>query len=134
VPPPNASNVEVVRRTFDAIFRRDIQRAATGFHHDAVWHNTREFPGPSTCVGPRAIAEFWGTLMESFDGETRVEQIIDGEEGVALGAHTIGRGTTSGVPLDLRWGIAARVVGGKISRVDVYGEWAKALRAVGLDE
>jgi ketosteroid isomerase-like protein len=72
--------------------------------------------------------------MESFDGEIRVEQIIDGEEGVALGAHTIGRGMTSGVPLDLRWGIAARVVGGKISRVDVYGEWAKALRAVGLEE
>jgi ketosteroid isomerase-like protein len=127
-------NVEVVRRTFDAIFSRAFQRAATGFHHDAVWHNTREFPGPSICVGPQAIAEFWETLMESFDGETSVEQIIDGEQGVALGAHTVGRGTTSGVPLDVRWGIAARVATGKISRVDVYGNWAKALKAVGLEE
>src|SRR4051794_15202947 len=114
-------NVEVVRRTFDAIFSGDFPRAATGFHRDAVWHNTREFPGPGVCVGPQAIAEFWETLMESFDGETSVEQAIDGEEGVALGAHTVGKGTTSGVPLDIRWGIAARLASGKISRVDVYG-------------
>ena len=127
-------NVEVVRRTFDAIFSHDFRRAATGFHHDAAWHNTREFPGPSICVGPQAIAKFWETLMESFDGETSVEQITDGEDGVALGAHTVGRGTTSGVPLDLRWGIAARVASAKIPRVDVYGEWAKALKAVGLEE
>jgi ketosteroid isomerase-like protein len=99
-----------------------------------VWHNTREFPGPNMCVGGQAIAEFWETLWESFDGVTTVEQIIDGEEGVALGAHTVGRGTTSGVPLDVRWGIAARVASGKISRVDVYGDWAKALKAVGLAE
>ena len=66
-------NLEIVRDTFDAICRRDYQRAAGGFHHDAVWHNTREFPGPSICVGPRAVAEFWEALMESFDGETKVE-------------------------------------------------------------
>jgi ketosteroid isomerase-like protein len=125
-------DVEVVRRTFDAIFSRDYRRAARGFHRDAVWHNTREFPGPSICVGSRAIAEFWETLMESFDGETTVEQIIEGDDGIAFGAHTVGRGTASGVPLDVRWGIAARVASGKISRVDVYGEWAKALKAVRL--
>src|SRR5947208_12458346 len=101
------ANVELVRRTFDAIFSRDYRRAATAFRHDAVWHNTREFPGPNICVGPQAIAEFWETLWESFDGGTSVEQIIDGEEGVALGVHTVGRGATSGVPLDLRWGMAA---------------------------
>jgi ketosteroid isomerase-like protein len=127
-------NVDIVRQTFGAMCRRDYQRAAGGFHQDAVWHNTREFPGPSVCVGPQAIAEFWETLWESFDGETSVEQISDGEDGVALGAHTVGRGTRSGVPLDVRWGIAARVASGKISRVDVYGEWTKALNAVGLAE
>jgi ketosteroid isomerase-like protein len=127
-------NVEVVRGTFEAIFSRDYRRAAAAFHLDATWHNTREFPGPSICVGPQDITEFWETLWESFDGETSVEQIIDGEQGVAIGAHTVGRGTTSGVPLDLRWGIAARVASGKISRVDVYRGWAKALKAVGLEE
>ena len=127
-------NVEVVRRTFDAICSRDFQDAATGFHDDAVWHNTREFPGPSICVGPQAIVDFWETLWESFDGETSVEQIIDGEHGVAVGAHTVGRGTMSGIPLDVRWGIAARVASGKISSVDIYGDWAKALKDVGQAE
>ena len=127
-------DVEIVRRTFDALFSRDFQRAVTGFHDDAVWHNTREFPGPGICVGPHAVVEFFETLWESFEGDTSIEQIIDEEGGVALGAHTVGRGTTSGVPLDLRWGIAARVASAKISRVDVYGEWANALKAVRLEK
>jgi ketosteroid isomerase-like protein len=50
-------NVEIVRTTFDAICRRDYQRAKDGLHDDAAWHNTAEFPGPTVCVGPQAIAE-----------------------------------------------------------------------------
>jgi ketosteroid isomerase-like protein len=127
-------NVEIVRQTFGAMCRRDYQRAAGGFHQDAVWHNTREFPGPGVCVGPQAITEFWESLMESFEGETNVEQIIAGEDGIVLAAHTVGRGASGGVPLDVRWNLAFRVRGDKVSRVDVYGDRAKALKAVGLEE
>src|SRR5438034_384229 len=127
-------NLEIVRHTFDAICRRDYQRATRGFHHDAVWHNTAEFPGPRSCVGPQAIAEFWEMLVEPFEGETNIERVIGGEDSVVLAAHTVGRGRSSGVPLDLHWGIAFRLRGGKISRVDVHGDWAKALDSVGLSE
>jgi ketosteroid isomerase-like protein len=127
-------NVEIVRATFDAICRRDYERASDGFHSDAVWHNTAEFPGPNVCVGPEAIAGFWEALTESFAGETNVEQVIEGEEGVLVAAHTVSRGRSSGVPLDMRWSLAFRVRDGKVSRVDVYGDRAKALKAVGLAE
>jgi ketosteroid isomerase-like protein len=127
-------NVEIVRTTFEAICRRDYQRARDGFHDDAVWHNTAEFPGPKICVGPQAIAGFWETLTESFEGETKVERVVEGEDGVLLAARTVGRGRSSGVPLDVRWSLAFRVRGGKVSRVDVYGDRAKALKAVGLAE
>jgi hypothetical protein len=46
----------------------------------------------------------------------------------------VGRGNASGVPVDVRWAAAFRVSDGKISRVDVHGDWAKALEAVGLEE
>ena len=127
-------NVEVVRTTFTAICGRDYQRAGAGFHDDAVWHNTAEFPGPNVCVGPQAIAEFWAGLTESFEAETHVEGIIEGADAVLVAAHSVGRGNSSGVPLDLRWSLAFRVRAGKISRVDVFGDRSKALKAVGLED
>jgi uncharacterized protein len=125
--------VEVVRTTSDAICRRDYQGVRNGFHDDAVWHNTAEFPGPSICVGPQAIADFWESLVESFVGDTNVERVIEGEDAVLVAAHTVSRGRSSGLPLDVRWNLAFRVRGGKVSRVDVYGDRAKALKALGLE-
>lgn len=127
-------HVELVRCTFDAIFSRDFQRAAAGLDDHVVWHNTRAFPGPSICVGPQAIAEFWEALMDTFDGENRIEQIVDGEQGVALGVRGVGRAAQSGIPLDVKWGAAARIAAGKIARVDVYGDLANAVKAVGPAE
>jgi ketosteroid isomerase-like protein len=130
-------NVEVVRHTFDAARRGDYQVAARGFPADAVWHNTAEFPGQRTCVGPQAIINFWETLFESFEesgGRMDIERVVKGKDSVVLGVHSSGRGRASGVPIDMHWGIAFRVRSGKISRVDVHGDLAKALEAVGLRE
>jgi ketosteroid isomerase-like protein len=128
-------NVEIVRSTFDAMLRGDVKDATRGFQDDAVWHNTSVFPDPSICVGPQAILTFWATLVESFQqSRTEVEQVIAGGDAVVLSLHSVGRGNASGVPVDVRWAAAFRVIDGKISRVDVHGDWAKALEAVGLEE
>src|SRR5438445_12643485 len=132
-----SQNVEVVRRAFDAVRHIDHEGAAQGFHADAVWHNTAEFPGQRICVGPEAIIDFWETLMESFEesgSRMDVERVVEGEDTVVLRVHSVGEGKASGVPLDLHWGAAFRVRDGKISRVDVHGDWAKALQAAGLSE
>ena len=127
-------NVELVRSTFDAVLRGDYQEATRGFHSDAVWHNTAEFPGQRTCVGTQAIIDFWETLLEPFvTSGMDIERLIEGEDSVVLGVHSVGRGKASGVPLDFHWGAAFHVRDGKISRVDVHGDWAKALKAVGLE-
>jgi ketosteroid isomerase-like protein len=126
-------NVELVRRAFDAVRRGDHQAATRGFHPDAVWHNTGEFPGQSTCVGPHAIIDFWETLFESFEESgLDIERVVEGENSVVLGVHSTAQGRASAVPVDLHWAMAFHVRGGKISRVDVHGDWAKALEAVGL--
>jgi ketosteroid isomerase-like protein len=127
-------NVEIVRSTFDAMLRGDDEDATRGFHGDAAWHNTSVFPDPSVCVGPQAILNFWATLMETFqESQTDVEQVVEGGDAVVLSLHSVGRGNASGVPVDVRWGAAFRVIDGKISRVDVHGDWAKALEALGLE-
>jgi hypothetical protein len=63
-----------------------------------------------------------------------LERVVKGEDSVVLGVHSSGRGRASGVPIDVHWGIAFHVYGSKISRVDIHGDWAKALEAVGLRE
>ena len=127
-------NVEIAKRVIDAFNRCDYEKALHGFHADAVWHNTAEFPGQRICVGSEAIIDFWETLMESFEesGSMDVERAVEGEDTVVLWVHSVGEGKASGVPLDFHWGAAFRVRDGKISRVDVHGDWAKALEAVGL--
>jgi ketosteroid isomerase-like protein len=128
-------NVELVRRVFDAFGRGDFQEAARDFRSDATWHNTREFPGPPVCVGTPAIMNFWRELRSSFEdgGTTDLEQVVEGEDIVVLGIHSTFLGKTSGVSVDTRWAVACRVRGGTISRVDVYGDWSNALKAVGLE-
>jgi ketosteroid isomerase-like protein len=128
-------NVEIVRCAFNAIGRGDEQYIESAFHADAVWHNTAEFPGPATCVGPQAIVDFWEALQDSFgESEMDIERIMDGNETVVVSVHSVSRGRASGAPIDLRWAAAVQVRDGKIRRVDIHGDWTKALKAVGLEE
>ena len=134
----------LVRRALEAVIRRDYREVSDCFRPDAEWHNTRHFPGPLTCVGPRAIIDFWTTLVESFDvrdpvspvgrGGTNIEQIAAGHECVVVGLHSVAWGKGSGTPLDLHWAAIFSVTAGKISRVDVHGDWKKALRVAGVKD
>jgi ketosteroid isomerase-like protein len=136
--------VELVDRALEAVIRADYREASDCFRADAEWHNTRHFPGPLTCVGPRAIIDFWTTLVESFDvrdpvspvgrGGTSIEQIAVGNECVVVGLHSVAWGKGSGTPLDLHWAAFFSVTAGEISRVDVHGDWKKALRVAGVED
>jgi ketosteroid isomerase-like protein len=123
---------ELVRRTFDGLLHGEHHEAARGFHADAIWQNTAGFPGlpgPLRCVGPQAITDFWTTLMEDFDGTQEVERLVEVENTVVIGVHGAGRAMASGMPLDVRWAAIFQVRDGRISRVDVHGDWSKALAA-----
>jgi ketosteroid isomerase-like protein len=122
---------ELVRRTFDGLLHGERQEAARGFHADAIWQNTAEFPGPLRCVGPQAITDFWTTLVEDFDGTQEIERLVEVENTVVIGVHGVGRAMASGMPVDVRWAAIFQVRDGSISRVDVHGDWSKALAAAG---
>jgi ketosteroid isomerase-like protein len=129
------ANVEIVRGALSAISDRDHRQAAVLFSPDAEWHNTSAFPGPPVCVGPDAIVEFWETMIEDLDdagGE--IERVADVHGRVVVGLRSWGRGRVSGAPIDVRWAAIFAVVDQRIVRVDVHGEYAKALEAAGLRE
>jgi ketosteroid isomerase-like protein len=125
-------NMGLVRRTFDAISRQDYREAVRGFHADAVWNNTAEFPGPQRCVGVDAIIDFWTTLVEPFEQGARSQRIVRAiEDGntVVIEVRSVGRGAGSGAPVDVRWGAVFWLRDGLIGRVDVHGNWEKARAA-----
>lgn len=129
-------DVEIARRFLGALDRRDYEASILLLQDDAEWHNTAAFPGPRTIVGPTAIIEFWQGLVETFDqaeGGTEIEDATISGESVVIGVRTRGRGTTSGVPIDVRWALRVSVRGGRIERVDVSGDYASALAAAGLE-
>ena len=72
--------------------------------------------------------------MEDFEGTQEVERLVQGGNTVVIGMHSVGRARRSRIPADVRWAALAEVRDGRISRVDVYGERSKALKAVGLKE
>jgi ketosteroid isomerase-like protein len=130
-------NVELVRNTFSAVLRDDVESAAAGFHSDVVWNNTAVFPDKRTLVGIAAIFAFWQRLTQTWEemqSSTEVERIAERNDRVAVGVHSVGSGRSSGIPFNAHYALVFCVWGGKISRVDVHGSWAKALEAVGLSE
>jgi ketosteroid isomerase-like protein len=132
---PAPDNEDLVRRMFEALSRRAYPDAAETFHRDAVWQNTADFPGPRQCVGPAAIIDFWQTLSEDFDESSRgqIEQLLARGDVVVIGVHSRGRGRASDLPIDVRWAAVVQLRDGAISRVEVHGDWSKALQAAGLD-
>ena len=130
-------NVATVERFLRAIDRRDEGDAVAFLCSDAEWHNTAAFPGPRTVVGPKAILEFWQTLVESFEPAQawmEIENLTDAGGLVVVGVRSTGRGAGSGIPVDVRWALRISLNEGKIQRVDVSGDYAKALEASGLAE
>jgi ketosteroid isomerase-like protein len=128
------SNGETVRVAFAAIHRGDYQAAADHFHADAEWHNTPIFPGERAVSGPPAIMEFWRALMEDFDAAgLEIERLAESGDRVVAEVHTWGQGSASGVPIDVRWGMCVRLRDDRVARVDIHGDYARALEAANLD-
>lgn len=131
----STENVELARRALDAVRSCDREAAGRYFEADVVWQNTGEFPGQRTCAGPDEIIDFWEALTESFEeSSVEIERAVEGAGTVVLGMRSVGRGKASGVPIDVHWGIALHVSGGKVARAFVHGDWNNALRAGGLEQ
>jgi ketosteroid isomerase-like protein len=129
-------NIETVRRFFDAVRTREYEVAAAVLHPDAEWHNTAAFPGPRTVHGAEVIAGFLEDMFRSYGGTgdsgMEIEEFAEGDGVVVIHVHGWWRSERGGVPLDMSWAQIVRLAGGRIARVDVYGDYTRALKAAGL--
>jgi ketosteroid isomerase-like protein len=130
-------NVEVVRASWAAWLRRDIDAVVDHLDSDLVFDMThfRDWPDRSYrgVEGFRRFSAAWLELWEEF--EAGLDEIRDAPDGrvVAL-IWARGKGRQSGLAMGFEWAQIATFSDGKITRLDGFHDRATGLKAAGLQE
>jgi len=131
----SVENVELVRSAFDAWNVEGPAALTDRAAEDVVWLEVSgwlesqgtEVRGRETLLGNlRTLFDAWDTyrleLLEVHDAGERVVAIVNER----------GRGRSSGVDVDSRWGYVITVADGKLARIEAYRDPAAALAAADL--
>jgi ketosteroid isomerase-like protein len=131
-------NVDLIMRGLEAFNRRDWDAAAAHLAEDAVWTGyLATVDGSKSLFGRQAIKEAWNEQSEALGREEfRAEaEPRDLEAGTVLvSIRLLGRGTGSGVPIEINYVQLWTFRDDLVVRVDSYGTEAEALKAAGLSE
>jgi ketosteroid isomerase-like protein len=128
-------NVEKARDFIEAYNRRDFDAAVESFDPEIEWV-LPERQSSDSCRGPDEIKRFWIGLDETFDELSLVPQeYVDAGDYVATRLRHYGRGKRSGIEIDEEmYHQVATFRGGRMVRIEYFGEWSEALKAAGLSE
>ena len=129
------SNLEVVRRSFEAFVRGDFATAFAAYDPSAEWTTAEDEPDSRTYRGIDEVER----LAESLAGPwaDRFERAVVPEEYIDLGDWVVfptsGRvhGRRSGIEVEVRETYAVQVRDVRIVRVEEYRTRDQALEAVG---
>jgi ketosteroid isomerase-like protein len=129
----SGQNVEVVRRVYDDWARGDFSEG-DAFHPDVEFDMT-DWPGGGSARGVEGMRRAWGESLgawEDFRAEAR-DFISAGDQVVVL-THATGRGTGSGLEVSADTATVWTLEEGKVVRLGLYWDVAKAFEAAGLEE
>jgi ketosteroid isomerase-like protein len=129
-------NVEVFKRAFDAINRRDGEALLSELDPEVEWHGAilMAMGGEQTVYrGQDGVREWLRDLYETLsEFQAKYPDIRDlGDRTVAIG-HVRGRGTASEVEIQTRHATVVEFKNGKGFRIRTYLDPEEAVEAVGL--
>ena len=123
-------NVEIVRRLYDALNRRDVQAVLHLIAPDIEVRTTVE-----TYRGVEGIRTFVEEVERTFENYTvTVGDPVEVGDSVVVGAHQRGRGRGSGVDIDHNFTHVWTFAGGRATSLRAFTNRREALEAVGLRE
>jgi ketosteroid isomerase-like protein len=130
-------NVEVVRRFYEAVNRRDL-----AVLDELVASEEAEFPSVFATSegrvfrGRQGVRDYFAAIDAAFvDFETEVNELIDaGDDQVVAMTRVTGRGGVSGVAVDQRFAQVWTLRDEAVTRVETYLNPSEALEAAGLSE
>lgn len=134
-------NVEVIRRLYDAVARRDTQAVLSLYDPDVEWDGTKSrwsevMAGPSHWRGLEGLREFSRNYYEIWEElHDELQETIEAGEHVVVIVSSRGRGRSSGAEVEFAhlpgvWTIRD----GRIVRVVWYPDRDAALAAAGLSD
>ena len=130
-------NVEIVKGSWEAWFRGDIDGVVASYAPDAIWDMTpfREWPD-TLYTGPAGMRRFLTEWLDVWDAfEVGVDEYLTAPDGrIVCLAWQRGKGRQSGLAMDMQWAMIVTVRDGQITRLENYDDRAKALEAAGLSE
>jgi ketosteroid isomerase-like protein len=131
------ANVELVRTVCTPWERGDFGSAEWA-HHD-IEFAFADGPTPGTWTGVAAMNDAWREALTAFEGlVVRVEQYLQlDDERVLVLMHNTGHGKASGFDLgqlENRGANLFHVREGKVTKLVLYFDRARALEAVGLSD
>jgi ketosteroid isomerase-like protein len=129
-------NVEVIRRLWEAVDRRDREAVFAFYDPDIVWQNhtggALELQDVSY-RGHEAVRQFWRDWLEPFESfEAHAEEFIDAGNKVIVPWRAAARGKASGAAVEMHRSNVYSISNGRVNRVDVFETKAEALTAAGL--
>jgi ketosteroid isomerase-like protein len=130
-------NVDVVRAQFAATNQRDFARAMSYYAEDVeLLVDSQGFLESGTFRGREAVGEWFGNWFSTFEPGYHfdIEETRDLGDRVFLIASHHGRGRLSGAKVHGQNGYLYGLRDGKIVRVELHANGAKALEAAGLRE
>ena len=131
-------NVEIVRRLWEAVERRDTEAVFAFYDQDITWRNHADATfdlQDITYRGHEGVRRFWREWLEPFATfEAHPEAFIDVGDNIVVGWRATARGKASGADVEMpRWNVY-KVRDGLVVGIDVFRTKPQALDAAGLSE
>ena len=129
------NNIDIIRRGYGDLNRRDIEAWLEAFHTDAEMYDVAGGPQTAARQGHEALRE-WVQAMDEIweDGRHEPEEFIDAGDFVVVVLRVRARRRDGGVPFDLPLLHVFEMRDGRIQRGTAYLDKVEALQAVGLSE
>jgi ketosteroid isomerase-like protein len=125
-------NVEVVRRFYEALLRRDHAAALACLAPDVEYSVAQE---GGAAHGPEEVQAMWQRWLDDWDvSETVAEEFIDAGDHVVVTVHELARGRGSGIEIDGHYSNVLTVSSGKIVRKLEFTDRSDALEAAGMSQ
>jgi ketosteroid isomerase-like protein len=133
------ANVEVVRRLYDAVARRDAATVLSLYDPDVELDNSRfhavGFGGPGVYRGHEGLRRFFREWHDAWEEvEYDYDELIDAGDRVISVDIGRGRGRASGIEVEASQCGVWTIREGKVVRVEWFPSRAEALKAAGIED
>ena len=128
-------DVELVQSAFEVWNKGDIDGFAGLVSDDVAWLEVSGRPegGLSERFGRERMRQALESLFDAWESyHIEVERIEEAGDRVLAIVREVGRGRSSGLEVDGRWGYLVSVEDGLIARIEAYRDAEQALEIAGL--